>query len=74
MEMMKMKLVETIKDTLVERRAAHAARQQLVRELATYSSPSDMLELDTIIARYPEEETAELRDILTRQQMIRLAA
>lgn len=74
MEMMKMKFVETIKDTLAERRAARAARLQLEREIGAYSSASDLLELEAIIARYPEEQTVEVREVLTQQVMNRLAA
>ena len=35
---------------------------------------SDLLELESIIARYPEEQTVEVREVLTQQVMNRLAA
>ena len=67
-------LSQAIKDTMAERRAARAARAQLEREIGAYSSASDLLELEAIIARYPEEQTVEVREVLTQQVMNRLAA
>jgi len=46
------------------RRAARAERKSLERELAGYTSPSDLADLGAILARYSDEETAEIRDML----------
>jgi hypothetical protein len=46
------------------RRAAHQERQTLARELATFSTPADRLELDAILARHTEDEAR-----LVRQQL-----
>lgn len=47
-------------------RAATKARLQLENELAAYSSPSDLAEIDAIIGRYSEEDTREVHEILSR--------
>jgi hypothetical protein len=46
------------------RRAARAASTCLERELASYTSPSELKELDAILQRHTEEETADVRRIL----------
>jgi hypothetical protein len=46
------------------RRAARAERKSLERELAGYTSPSDLADLEAILARYSDEETAEIRNML----------
>ena len=46
------------------RRAARRARKSLERELASYTSPADLNDLDAILARHSEEETADIRRIL----------
>jgi hypothetical protein len=42
-------------------------RRALERELAAYSTPSQRCDLDAILARYPDGDTRELRDILASQ-------
>ncbi len=54
-------------DTLAARRAERAAHQHLADELAAYNTHADRLEIETIIDRYSDEETREIRDILTAQ-------
>ncbi len=54
-------------DTLAARRAERAEHQHLVDELAAYRSHADRLEIEAIIDRYSDEETREIRDILTAQ-------
>jgi hypothetical protein len=49
-------------------RAARAARKCLETELATYTSPGDLTDLDAILARYSEEETADFRGVLTARR------
>jgi hypothetical protein len=45
-------------------RAARAARKSLERELASYTSPRDLNDIDAILERYSEDETADIRRIL----------
>jgi hypothetical protein len=45
-------------------RAARAQHKRLVRELSAYASVSDRAEIEAIVARYPEEETVQVRKIL----------
>jgi hypothetical protein len=51
-------------DTLAAHRAERAEHRHLVEELSAYTSESDRLEIETIVARYSEEETREVRAIL----------
>lgn len=46
------------------RASRRAARRSLARDLATYTSPADLNELDAILSRHSEEESAEIRGIL----------
>ena len=49
------------------RRSERAARQhagRLRRELASYTSPSDLDDLQAILARHSDEETAQIRALL----------
>jgi hypothetical protein len=46
------------------RRAARAEHKSLERELAGYASPSDLADLEAILARYSDEETDEIRRLL----------
>jgi hypothetical protein len=50
-------------------RAARAARKELRSELAVAVSPADLLELDTIIARYDDDETADIRQVLNERRL-----
>jgi hypothetical protein len=49
-------------------RAARAARQSLEREIASYTSPSDLDDLAAILDRHSEEETADIRRILAARR------
>jgi hypothetical protein len=51
-----------------DRRAARAARASLERDLASYTSPGDLNDLDAILDRYSDEETAEIRRILAARR------
>ena len=55
-----------IKDTLSNHRSEGAAQRQLAHELADYTSAADRLEIETIAARYSEEDSREVRQILFR--------
>jgi hypothetical protein len=49
-------------------RAARAERKSLERELASYTSPSDLNDLDAILDRHSEEETADIRRFLASRR------
>jgi hypothetical protein len=50
------------------RRAARGARKSLERELAGYTSVRDLNDLEAILDRYSDEETAGIRRILASQR------
>jgi hypothetical protein len=54
----------TIRGHLRELRESRAERQSLERELAAYTSESDLNDLGAILDRYSEADTAEIRSIL----------
>jgi hypothetical protein len=45
-------------------RAARAERKSLRRDLAGYASPGDRADLEAILARYSDDETAGIRSLL----------
>lgn len=49
-------------------RAARAARKALRRDLAVAVSPADFQELDAIIARYDDDDTADIRHMLNERR------
>jgi hypothetical protein len=49
--------------------AERTRRSELAREVAVYSTPAQLRELETILDRYPDDVTLELRDILARQRL-----
>jgi hypothetical protein len=49
-------------------RAARAARRSLERDLASYTSSGDLNDLDAILDRHSEEETADIRRILAARR------
>jgi hypothetical protein len=51
-----------------DRRAARAARDSLERDLASYTSPGDLNELDAILDRYSDEETADIRRVIAARR------
>ena len=58
----------TVRRQIRDSRETHAGRAALERELASYSSPSDLDDLHAILDRYSAQETAEIRRILAYQQ------
>ena len=62
-----MPTITAIRSRIRESRDAHAARSALERELASYSSPSDLDDLHAILDRYNDRETMEIRRILATQ-------
>jgi hypothetical protein len=59
-----MPTITAIRNRIRESRDAHAAKAALERELASYSSPSDLDDLHAILDRYSDQETAQIRRIL----------
>jgi hypothetical protein len=49
-------------------REAPPPRRSLERELASYTSPGDLNDLDAILDRHSEEETADIRRILATRR------
>jgi hypothetical protein len=54
------------RDDLRSRRASRAARQNLVRELASYNTPAQENELDAILDRADPEAADEIRRLIHR--------
>ncbi len=54
----------TIRGQLRDLREAHAERKSLERELAAYSTEDDLNDLEAILGRYNDADTAEIRRIL----------
>jgi hypothetical protein len=61
-------LLAEIRAELRGMRAARAARQTLRRELAGATTPADFLELDAILERYDEDQTADIRSIIDQRR------
>jgi hypothetical protein len=61
-------LVTALVDDLKARRAARARRRELIRELATYTSAADQADLEATLARHSDEETMEIRALLSIAQ------
>ena len=59
--------VTSLHTSLAQRRVARAKRRGLERELASYRTPAERLELDLMLGRHSAEETAEIDAILIKQ-------
>jgi hypothetical protein len=57
-----------IRDRVHSTREARAARAKLENELASYTSQQDLNDLDAILDRYSDRETADIRRILAAQR------
>ena len=69
-----MPLAAKIRDartTLAQYRTVRRANRQLSAELAAFSSASDRAELDLMLDRHSDEETRQIRAILSRQDAAR---
>ncbi|HEV7825645.1 MAG TPA: hypothetical protein VGP02_12120 [Mycobacteriales bacterium] len=64
-----MRTVAMLRDAVSARRAERLERRRLERELATYTTPAERLELDAMIERYAPEETRRVRAIVARQRV-----
>jgi len=60
-------MMNTFKDTLSARRTERAAQRRLADELAGFSTAAERLEIETIAARYSDDDAREVRQILVRQ-------
>jgi ABC-type nitrate/sulfonate/bicarbonate transport system substrate-binding protein len=49
-----------------DRRTARVTQRVLEEEVATYQTPGEHEELDAILGRYDDRESAEIRDFLHR--------
>ena len=58
----------TVRTQLRDGRDAHAARTTLERELASYNTPDDLNDLNAILDRHSDSETADIRRILASQR------
>ena len=63
--------IRQVRSTLANRRTERTAYRQLSRELASFQTPAERAELDHLIGRHSAEETREIREILTRQDLER---
>jgi hypothetical protein len=54
------------RDDLRSRRASRATRMTLVRELASYSTPAEQIELDAILDRADPDAADEIRHMIHR--------
>ena len=57
-------MMHTLKDTFAAHRAERAQHRQLEHELAAFTSASDRMEIETIAARYTDDESREVRQIM----------
>ena len=64
---MSLTTVTSLRASLAQRRVAHAKRRRIARELASYRTPAERLELDLLLGRHSAVETAEIEAILNEQ-------
>ena len=55
------------RDDLSSRRASRASRKRLERELASYSTPAEQIELNAILDRANPEAAATIRPMIHRR-------
>ena len=63
-------LLSAVREHIRENREARSGRAALERELAGYSSESDLNDLHAILDRYSDHETAQIRRILASRHSI----
>jgi hypothetical protein len=56
-----------LRGSLKHTRDARATRRGLERDLASYTGPGDLNDLHAILDRYSDEQTADIRRILSRR-------
>ena len=64
--------IRTLRNSLSSRRAARRSRQSLERQLASYNTPSERLDLEAAVDRHDPADTAEIKSILHHQSMERI--
>jgi hypothetical protein len=57
---------------LANRRTMRVAHRRLAGELASFRTTAERAELDQLLSRHSNEETETIRDILYRQDTVRL--
>jgi hypothetical protein len=62
-------LAPTFVSRVRSRREAHQQHQTLARELAAFTTPSERLELDEIMARHTADETRLVQQLLRQQDV-----
>jgi hypothetical protein len=68
-----MNTLQAIRAEVANRRNARNDRRELERQIAAYDTPSARLEIEAVLDRHDPDETREIRDILRRQAVDRLA-
>ena len=63
--------LRTARTALANRRTMRIARRRLSQELAAFRTTAERAELDQLLSRHSAEETAEIREILYRQDVVR---
>lgn len=58
--------VTSLRSSIAQRRVARLRRRRLTRELASYRTPAERLELDLILGRHTADEVAEVQAILSQ--------
>ena len=61
-------LIDVLRQELRVYRAELAARRQLQKDLATYTRPAEIADLEATLDRYDESDVAEIRRILDRNR------
>jgi ferritin-like metal-binding protein YciE len=59
----------TIRGQLRQLRDTHAERKSLERELASYTSANDLNDLEAILDRHSDEDTADIRRFLASRRV-----
>ena len=70
---MQIKLRE-VRTALANRRTMRLERRRLTAELAAFRTTAERAELDQLLSRHTPEETAEIREILYRHDVLRQQA
>ena len=58
--------VSSLRAAIAGRRARRRERARLAREIASFATPVERLELEAILERYTAEQTREIREMLAR--------
>jgi hypothetical protein len=61
--------LKAIRHDVRDHRDARVARRTLQHELSSYTTPSDLNDLEAILDRYDDEDTADIRRILVTRRV-----